>query len=262
MIFVVRALSISALVFASGLIGLGVQTRLLPEFLTESKGMIGSVVGLDATLLALVLGLLIWTSHGLFTAQQEQLQTLVRSTVVLDLTLASFGANAAQARAELRAFLHRARGRLWVGGRVRRGVLVYREFVDEIVPMRAALSRVAGDLDEQAPQIVSVRRMFGDLFDLQVTMVRSLVNPVPNVLLNVVIGWSCVLFFGYGLMNVFNPLTAIIAALGALLVGSSAFLILELSDPYVGLLILGTEGMDVLDQSLALLETEAAPVAA
>jgi len=79
MIFVYRAAIVSLATFASALAGFGLQRLLPASYLADSKGMIGSVVGLDATLLALVLGLLIWTSHGLFTAQQAQLQTIGRS---------------------------------------------------------------------------------------------------------------------------------------------------------------------------------------
>jgi hypothetical protein len=60
------------------------------------------------------------------------------------------------------------------------------------------------------------------------------------------------LFFGYGLMAAINLLTTVMAALGALSVGSAAFLILELSDPYVGLFRLPLTGFDGLTRTLAL----------
>ena len=58
---------------------------MLPAFyVAESKDMVGLVVGLVASLLSLVLSLLIWTSHGLCTAQQSQLQTIGSSIIRLD----------------------------------------------------------------------------------------------------------------------------------------------------------------------------------
>jgi hypothetical protein len=65
------------------------------------------IVGLVASLLSLVLGLLIWTSHGLFTTQQSQLQTIVR------FTLREYGAETARGRVLLREHLKRARARFW-----------------------------------------------------------------------------------------------------------------------------------------------------
>ena len=72
------------------------------------------------------------------------------------------------------------------------------------------------------------------MIDLHVTMVRSLLESDQSLLFNSVIGWSCFLFFSYGLLSAVNLLTAVMAALAALSISSAAFLILELSDPYVG----------------------------
>jgi hypothetical protein len=66
-------------------------------------------------------------------------------------------------------------------------------------------------------------------------MIRSLGDRVPVFLLIVVLGWSFVLFFGYGLLTGINMLAAVVAALGAAAVASAILMILELSDPYSGL---------------------------
>ena len=65
-------------------------------------------------------------------------------------------------------------------------------------------------------------------------------------MLVVVIAWSCVLFFGYGLLSDVDALTIVLAALGAICVASAVLLILELSDPYSGLFRLPNEGFDGL----------------
>ena len=66
-------------------------------------------------------------------------------------------------------------------------------------------------------------------------MIRSLASRVPNLLLNVVMGWACALFFGYGILAGANLLTLLMAALGSVAIASAIFLILEMSDPYTGL---------------------------
>ena len=65
-------------------------------------------------------------------------------------------------------------------------------------------------------------------------------------MLVVVLGWSCVLFFGYGLLSDVDALTIVLAALGAICVASAVLLILELSDPYSGLFRMPREGFDGL----------------
>ncbi len=214
------------------LAGFGLQSLLPASYVAASKGMIASVVGLDATLLALVLGLLIWTSHGLFNAQQSQLQTIGRAIIQLDLAFNAYGPEAAPGRAELRKHHKRARARLRTNDPHGRRFVVFADLPAEVLPMRAVFASLRPIGEEQRQNLATARDLFATIVDTQVTMMRSLVDPVPNLLLNVVLGWSCVLFFGYGLQSTMNALTAVMAALGAVSVGSAAFLILELSDPY------------------------------
>ena len=250
MIFVRRAAIVSLVTFASALLGFGLQWRLPASYVADSKGMVLSIVGLDATLLALVLGLLIWTSHNLFTAQQSQLQTIGRSMILLDLAFAGYGPEAAPGRRELRESLKRARARFWIDDPRGRRVVVYSELSAEVLPMRSVFASLSPTSDDQRQHLATARDLFGTFVDTQLTMIRSLVNPVPNLLLIVVVGWACVLFFGYGLLSAINLLTSMMAALGAISVGSAAFLILELSDPYVGLFKMPLDGFDGLMKTL------------
>ena len=82
-------------------------------------------------------------------------------------------------------------------------------------------------------------------------MVRTLGSRVPMLLLDVVAGWACALFFFYGVQSAMNALTILTAALGAVAVASAVFLILELSNPYVGLLQAPHADFDWLLQILA-----------
>lgn len=252
MLFVRKAAIVSLVSFASALIGFWIQRLLPAAYVADSKGMIGSVVGLDATLLALVLGLLIWTSHGLFTSQQAQLQTLGRSMILLDYAFERYGPEAAAGRQALRELIKCARAHLWIEEAKRSRVIVFADLLAEIMPMRAVFASLRPLDDDQKHHLTTARDLFGAIAETQLTMIRSLVNPVPNLLLSVVVGWSCLLFFGYGLQSPMNLLTAIMAALGAVSVGSAAFLILELSDPYVGLFKLPIGGFDGLIETMAI----------
>ena len=86
------ALVVAALIAASGLTGLLLQ-RVLAEHHTaeRSRDMIGGVVGLLTLLLALVLGLLIWTAYGVFNVQQTELQTIAARALEFDLEMRQYG---------------------------------------------------------------------------------------------------------------------------------------------------------------------------
>jgi hypothetical protein len=63
-----------AVVFLGGAIGLELQRRLPESFTTGGpRDMTGAVVGLMTLLLALVLGLLIWTAYGVFSTQKTSI---------------------------------------------------------------------------------------------------------------------------------------------------------------------------------------------
>ena len=101
--------------------------------------------------------------------------------------------------------------------------------------MFAALNELRPTNDEQRRQLEKAYHTFRMFCATQATMIRILADRVPAFLLVVVLGWSCVLFFGYGLLAGINVLAAVVAALGAAAVASAIMMILELSDPYSGL---------------------------
>jgi hypothetical protein len=249
MIFVYRAAIVAVATFLSALVGFGAHWVLPVAYLVESKGMVGSVVGLVASLLSLVLSLLIWTSHGLFTTQQSQLQTIGSSVIRLALVLEAYGSEAEPGRALLREHVERIRARLWSNLDERR--LIYHAVYHADVPedvhrMIAFFVSLRPANDEQRQYLASARDILGTIVETQLTMIRSLVNRVPFLLLVVVLGWSCVLFFGYGLLSDVDALTIVLAALGAICVASAVFLILELSDPYSGLFRMPRQAFDGL----------------
>jgi len=66
------AVIFALLVFAAGGVGLELQRRLPESFTTgSSRDTIGAISGLLGLFLALVLGLLIWTSYGVYSTPHE-----------------------------------------------------------------------------------------------------------------------------------------------------------------------------------------------
>ena len=63
-----------------------------PHTSDRSRDMIGSVVGTTTLLLALVLGLLIWTAFGVYTAQKAGLRSLVSGALQYDQALMEYRA--------------------------------------------------------------------------------------------------------------------------------------------------------------------------
>ena len=139
----------------------------------------------------------------------------------------------------------RIRARLW-SNLNERGFIYRAEVPEDVDRMIALFVSLRPANDEQRQYLATARDIFGTIVETQVTIIRSLVNQVPFLLLVVVIAWSCVLFLGYGLPSDVDALTIVLAALGAICVASAVLLILELSDPYSGLFRMSHEGFDEL----------------
>ena len=114
-----RTLIVALLTFVSGLLGFLLQWLLPVQDVADAKGMIGSIIGLVALLLALALGLLVWTSYGVYTNQNAESQSLGPLILKLDFALEQYGPEADQrtrfaaggGRARARSLLGRSGGR-------------------------------------------------------------------------------------------------------------------------------------------------------
>src|SRR5271165_4248865 len=93
------------------------------DVLTASKGTVGAMVGLVTLLLALVLGLLVFTAFSVFTTQRDEAYSLGPVVIEIDLALEEYGPEAAGGRAGLRAALTRSRERFF--GDIKHGPQTY-----------------------------------------------------------------------------------------------------------------------------------------
>ncbi len=245
LVFVARAAIIALSTFMSALAGTLAQGQMTASTIAESKSMTGSVVGLVATLLSVVVGLLVSQSYGLFNSQQSDLATLGRLVARMNYLLSPFGPEADAARAVLRKQMLQVRARLWPDeGAGPRRDLVYDHVHQDVHAMLAALEQSRAADNERRESLAQAQELFGKFIETHTSMIRSLSSRVPNLLLNVVMGWACALFFGYGLLAGINAPTLFMAAVGSAAIASAIFLILEMSDPYSGLFRISSVSLD------------------
>ena len=109
-----KTVIVGGLTLASGLLGFLIQWLVPVQALTDGKGMFGSIIGLVTVLLALVLGLLVWTSYGVYTKQVDETQSLGPVILQLDFALERYGPNARAGREPL-AWFGRAHPRAVLG---------------------------------------------------------------------------------------------------------------------------------------------------
>ena len=239
-----RTTIVAVLTFASGLLGFFLQWLLPGQYIADAKGMIGSIIGLITLLLALVLGLLVWTSYSVYTNQNTESQSLGPLILKLDFALDQYGPEASRGRDLLRAAVVRARDRFWGGRAV--GVSPYAQLRADLHEIMAFFASLDPATDQQKQLITTAMPNFIQVVETTLLMTRQLANPAPKLLLFVAVGWSALLFMSYGLLGTFNALSVAVAALGSIAVASAVYMILEFSQPYSGLFRISPVGVDSL----------------
>ena len=116
MIFVWRAALVMCIIFAGCLLGILLRHWLPSQHIADAKSAITTIQGLVTLLLALVLGLLVWTSYGVYSQQQSEAHTLGSQVLQLDLALERYGAAAGRGRELLKQELQASRERYWGKG--------------------------------------------------------------------------------------------------------------------------------------------------
>jgi hypothetical protein len=232
------------------MVGLILQGFLPAHVVADGRGAVGSVIGVLATLLALVLGLLIWTSYGVFANQQTEAQTLGVTTLQLDYLLEQYGAEATQGRLGLRETVLRSRER-YFGAKSPQTEVTFamaREKLHDIDSFFASLHPAD---DEHKTLLAAAKTMATSIVQTQLLMSRQLVNPVPELLLVMVQMWSSLLFLGFGVTGSLSALSVVADAAGAFAISSAIFLITEFSEPYSGLFRISPAGIDKVISELA-----------
>ena len=245
-----RTALVAIVTFASGMAGFLIQWLVPAQHVVDSKGAIGSVVGLVTLLLALVLGLVIWTSFGVFTTQQAEAHTLGSTILQLDFVLERYGPEAAPGRRHLKAAVLRTRERFWSHKKEGPEIFSYTQSRMDLRDIEDFFASLHPQGDEQPQLLATAKQLATTIVQTNLLMSRQLANPVPSLLLIVIISWSSLLFLGFGLLSNFNAITVVAEALGAMSVASAIFLILEFSHPYSGIFSISGSGIDQVMSAL------------
>lgn len=233
----VIALIVLACSYGAALLGMYLHDRLPKRHLDDqSRDVVKLVMGLVATMAALVLGLLVASANASHDRQVTELRDLSASVLLLDRTLALYGPDAQPLRAGLHEVVRQTHDSIWTPAGVH----------PENLNSQAVRSASRAKL-EQAMTLAPKTEMQQTLKDraieqvdaiarARLTMFESRGGQIAWPFLAVLIFWITILFLGFGLLGRFNPTVAVTQFLGALSVAGAIFMILELNDPYHGLL--------------------------
>ena len=229
------AVIVFVFVFGGALAGVAIRVPTHHQD-TDTKDVVKLVMGLVATISALVLSLLIASAHSSYDIQESEVQQLGAQLVLLDGVFAHYGPETNDARAQLRRMVKAEVARLWPDAAAARAAM---HTPQNYVPTEDLFDTVARLTPGSEAQRSAQARAL-QLMTTMGTTIRLLHQQAGGSLswpfFVVLVFWLVVLFAGFGLYARRNA--TVIAALfvGALTVAGAIFLILEMNRPYSGLM--------------------------
>jgi hypothetical protein len=224
-------------VFGGAVLGMILRARLPEHHVREdSRDVVKLAMGLIGTMTALVLGLLIASAKGSFDTQRNGLAQMSGNVIFLDRTLARYGPEAKDAREMLRASVADMLERTWPeespqptqtekGGTEGRYEGLYGK-IEELAPKNESQRTLQSQALKTAADIGQTRWL------LFAQKGRS----IPTPFLVVMVFWLALILASFGLFAPRNTMAVVTLLLCALAISSAVFLILELDQPFDGMI--------------------------
>jgi len=238
----VSALALAAVVlfsvFGGALFGMALRGRLPAHHVSdESKDVVRMGTGLVATMAALVLGLLVASAKGSYDTQKNGLDEITANVTLLDTTLAQYGPPAQEARAILRRTVGVAIARLWPSDTSQQPTLGAAETTAGGESLYAHILAFGPATETQRTLQAQALRIAADLAHQRLLLIaQHQSSVVSGVFLVILIFWLVVLFASFGLFAPRNATVLAALLISGLSVAGAVFLILELDQPFEGLI--------------------------
>jgi hypothetical protein len=179
-------------------------------------------VGLIATIAALVLGLLIAAAKGSFDTQNTQLKQITADLILLDNILAQYGPEGRPIREQMRSSV----GPFETNAAAEKVYLAIQKLSPQDDLQRALQSRAA--------------QLSNDLAQTRLLLFVESDSLVPVPFLAILAFWLVIIFASFSLFSALNVTVFTCLSLFALSAACAIFLILELSQPFTGLLMISS----------------------
>jgi hypothetical protein len=217
--------------------------RLLPEdhLTADSRDTIKLAMGLVATMTALVLRLLVSSAKGAYDTKRSEVIQMAAKVAFLDRLFSLYGPEAAEARAGFREAVEEAVRQMWPD--------------EASVPAHLAPDTQAGNVVYVAVQNLSPHddtqrklkeqaiTLASELGQLRSLLAAQSVASISKPMLIILVSWLVVIFLGFSVLAPPNPTVILALMISALAVAGAIFLILELDQPFAGLIRISSEPM-------------------
>jgi len=237
--------------FASILIGAGIGMglkRFLPAAALDggSKEAIRLGAGFLSTLAALVIGLMIASAKNSYDTQNTNIRQLGANVVLVDEMLLKYGPETKTARTLLRELISMAASRIWEENAARNRHASTFAVSGTANQFYNAVEGLTPASDEQASLKARIVQATTEIGRTRILVFTQSDNAIPVPFFIVLVFWLVVIFASF---SVFAEPSAIVIAsiiVFAFSVSSALFLIVDLSQPFDGLMQISNDHLRVV----------------
>jgi hypothetical protein len=231
------SLLVFVVIFGGALVGMVVRPLLSESHLQpESRDVVKMATGLIGTLAALVLGLLIASAKSSFDQKTNQVRQMTASIIVLDDLLAQYGPQAAPARTRLRQIIEPVADRIWNEQKAPPGRPVHFEQSAQSSAFEKELENLAPDNDAQRALQSRAIQAFTQGAQTRLLLFAQAGASIPAPFLIILVFWLGAIFVSFTLFAKANLVVMASLFVCALSFAGAIFLVLELDNPFAGLM--------------------------
>lgn len=231
------SLIVFACVFAGALLGMFLRGHIPKHHLSaDTENVIKLGMGLIATIAALVLGLLIATAKSSFETQDTAVKHTAARVLLLDHMLANYGPETRAVRELLRRTVALRLEAIWPEDRFQHAKFEPHEAAPAATTIEMLILQLSPKTDSQRWLQSEALRVGRDIMETRWLVLGGLGSSVPVLFVVVVVFWLTILFGSFGLFAPRNATVIAVLFLCALSVSGSIFLILEMDQPFDGLM--------------------------
>ena len=229
-------------IFSASLLGMLLRRILSPDHLSsDTKDSVKLGMGLVGTMAALILGLLVAAAKTSYDTEKNEVIQMAAKIAFLDRLLANYGPESADTRALIRRTAEGAIVRMWPAGKSIPAQLDPTGSGSEDV--HKAILKLSPKNDEQVSLKSQAAGVASELRQLRWLLFEQSGTSVAMPLLVVVISWLAIIFMSWGMFAPANAIAVGSLLFAALSVSGAIFLILELDQPFDGLIHISSAPM-------------------
>jgi len=231
------SLLVFALIFGGALVGMVVRPLMSDHHQTsDSRDVVKMTMGLIGTLTSLVLGLLIASAKNSFDQKTSQVRQMTATIILLDDLLAQYGPEATHLRSLLRQSIQPMANRIWHEEGVSTARPVRFESTAQASAFENELERLSPSNDIQRSLQSRATQAFTEGAQIRLQLFAQTGGSIPMPFLIILAFWLSAIFVSCTLFAPTNLIVMISLFVCALSFACAIFLVLELGDPFGGLM--------------------------